>query len=202
MFTGLVEGVCRVEWVRPRGRGRELSLRLGALAEGVRPGDSVALSGACATVERLSGPAAVFYLGEETLARTWFDRGLHTGTRLNVERALPATGRLEGHLVQGHVDATARVRGWDRSAAEGPFTVELPPAWARYVVLKGSIALDGVSLTVAGVEGTTVTAALIPHTAAGTTLAERRPGDRVNLETDILARYVERLLPPHGVGPA
>jgi len=196
MFTGLIEAVCRVEWVRPRGRGRQLALRLGALAEGVRAGDSIALSGACTTVERLSGPTAVFHLGEETLARTWFDRGLTTGTRLNVERALPVTGRLEGHLVQGHVDATARVLAWERGAREGPFTVEVPPEWTRYVVLKGSVALDGVSLTVAALDGTSLTAALVPHTAEGTTLAERRPGDPVNLETDILARYVEKLAPP------
>lgn len=193
MFTGLVEGICRVEWVRPAGRALEVALRLGPLAEGVAVGDSLCLSGACSTVTRLSGGTALFHLGEETLARTWFSGALHTGRTLNVERALPVAGRLGGHLVQGHVDGVARLTRWDRSAREGRLGLEIPEALARYVVEKGSLALDGVSLTVAAIQGTHVEVAMIPHTAERTTLGEGRPGDPLNLEVDLLARYVEKL---------
>ncbi len=193
MFTGLIEGVCRVDWVRPQGEGVDLSVRLGPLAEGVRVGDSVALSGACSTVVRLSGPSAVFHLSRETLERTWFRKGLTTGRALNVERALRLGDRLGGHLVQGHVDGTVEVVRWERGAREGTFTVRVPREFLRFLAEKGSLALDGVSLTVASLRGDLADLALIPHTARATTLGQARPGDRLNLEVDLLARYLDRL---------
>ncbi len=194
MFTGLIEGVCRVEWVRSQGRGRDLSVRLGPLAEGLQVGDSVALSGVCSTLVRLSGPSGVFHLGEETLRRTWFGQGLTTGKALNVERALKMGDRLGGHLVQGHVDGTARLVRWDPGAGEGVFAVRVPRPLLRFLAEKGSLALDGVSLTVASLEGDLVEVALIPHTARATTLGRAKPGDLLNLEVDLLARYLDRLL--------
>ena len=193
LFTGLIEGVCRVEWIRPQGRGRDLSVRLGPLAEGLRVGDSVSLSGACSTVVRLSGPSVLFHLGEETLQRTWFSQGLVPGKALNVERALKVGDRLGGHLVQGHVDGTARLVRWDRSAGEGVFAVRVPRPLLRFLAEKGSLALDGVSLTVAALQDDLVEVALIPHTAESTTLGKARPGDLLNLEVDLLARYLDRL---------
>jgi len=193
MFTGLVEGLGRVAWQRRAGEGMDLAVDVGDLAAGLAVGDSVSLSGCCTTVTRLSGRTAEFHLTRESLARTWFGR-IRSGDCLNLERALTPTTRMGGHFVQGHVDGVGRVEQLARRPDGTDLTVALGPELLRYCVEKGSISLDGVSLTVARLDATSVTIALIPHTMEVTTLGKLTPGTGVHVEVDVLAKYVERLL--------
>ncbi|MCC6782127.1 MAG: riboflavin synthase [Planctomycetes bacterium] len=203
MFTGLIQAVGTVRSFRRLADEAELGVDLGAMRAGLRLGDSVALSGVCCTlVPGADGPAdaagpqgtlGVFRLSAETLARTWFD-ALAPGRRLNLEPALRVGDPLGGHLVQGHVDGVGRVVAGIDPRAGGTLALEIPDALWRYCVEKGSLCVDGVSLTIAAVEGHTVRIAVIPHTAAATTLGEARVGQAVNLEVDVIGKYVERLL--------
>ncbi len=191
MFTGLVEEVGQVREVRP---GRPTWVRIGArkVLEGTRVGDSISVSGACLTVVELDPDAFAVELAEETLRRTaprW-----QVGARVNLERALRVGDRLGGHFVTGHVDGVGRVVRFDRRPGATDLFVELPPGLEKYVAEKGSIAVDGVSLTVVSVRGRVFSVTLIPHTLKATTLGELKVGDPVNLEVDLLARYLERLL--------
>lgn len=192
MFTGLIEGVGAVVEARKVGGEMDLSLDLGSLVEGAAVGASIALSGVCCTVTAVLGTVARFWLSEETLRRTWFAT-LTAGHKLNIERCLRLGQEMGGHIVQGHVDGVGRVR-----EAVGPmggtFAVEVPESLARYCVEKGSIALDGVSLTIATLVDNRMTAAIIPHTAALTTLGSTTRDAPINVEVDVLAKYVERLL--------
>jgi len=201
MFTGIVIDKGRVAGPpEPSGRGgRRLAVRHGrAVAERLEVGASLAVSGVCVTVTELAadgdgGPRSVVELSPETLARTTLG-GLAAGDGVNLEPALRVGDALGGHWVQGHVDGSVELLAREDGGEHSSFTVELPPALAPYVVEKGSVALDGVSLTVARREADRFTVALIPHTLAATTLGERRPGDRLNFEADVLAKYVEGLL--------
>jgi riboflavin synthase len=188
MFTGIVEALGRVEH---QDHGR-LAVSAGFVAD-LEVGASVAVNGCCVTVVEVRGGAFVADLSEETRARTTL-AALVAGDAVNLERPLTPASPLGGHVVQGHVDGVGVVR---HAAPELEVAVE--PGLARYVVEKGSVAVDGVSLTVTIVEGSTFSVALIPHTAAVTTLGRRRPGDRVNVEVDVLAKYVERLVAPYRV---
>jgi riboflavin synthase len=192
MFTGIVEQVGQVVSLSRRGTGGVLRLRAPMAGE-MSAGESVAVNGACLTAESTKGDEMAFALSAETLARTSLG-GLRRGASVNLERALAAGGRLGGHMVQGHVDCVTRVVSLRRSGETAVLTFEVPRAGARYVVEKGSVALDGVSLTVAGVRGSEATVALIPFTLQHTTLGQARAGVRVNLEYDIVAKYVEALL--------
>lgn len=200
MFTGIVEGMGRVREMRRDGRGARLVIDAGGTLDGdaLRIGDSVAVNGVCLTVVARDGGTFTADLSEETLARTTLRR-LASGTTVNLERPVPAAGRLGGHIVQGHVDGVGRVAALHREAEGRRLEITVPSALARYVVDKGSVAVDGVSLTVAGVRmGGRPAAgrfgvALIPHTCEITTLGELEPGHEVNLEMDILAKYVEQL---------
>ncbi|HKV45715.1 MAG TPA: riboflavin synthase, partial [bacterium] len=189
MFTGIVEGTGVVGTVR---RGRDaLRLRVeagGALA-GVRVGDSIAVSGTCLTVAGITNGAFEVDVVGETLARTTLDQ-LRPGDLVNLERPVAVGGRFGGHIVQGHVDGVGLVLRLDRRGEAGWLEIEAPAPITRYVVRKGSIAIDGVSLTVATREGNRFTVALIPHTCAVTTLGRIEADARVNLEVDILAKYV------------
>ena len=193
MFTGLVQAkgtVCsRVEV------GGELRLQVGlsGLPGAVRIGDSIALSGVCCTVVEHRDGVATFHLSLETLARTWLRR-VQPGDRLNLEGALRAGDPFGGHIVQGHVDGTGAVVQTIDAHAGGTLGARIPAALQKYCVEKGSIALDGVSLTIASLRGDTVQIAVIPHTAAATTLGEKREGDPLHVEVDVLAKYVESLL--------
>jgi riboflavin synthase len=196
VFTGIVEELGTV--ARP---GRRLLIRARTVATDAAPGASLAVSGACLTVvERVPGPdgsaTLAFDLSDETLARTSLgDR--QRGDRVNLERPTPPAGRLGGHLVQGHVDGVGVIRTVVDADVGRTVRVEVPPPLARYVAEKGSITVDGVSLTVTGVangDRPTFGVALIPFTLEATTLGTVTPGDRVNLEVDVIARYVERLL--------
>lgn len=201
MFTGLVESIGRVVAVRKESGELDLEVDLGALAEGLEPGASIALAGACCTLVRTSGAVGVFRLSAETLRRTWF-ASLAPGQLLNVERALRAGAALGGHFVQGHVDGVGRVLTPVESTRGGELRVGLTAECMRYCVEKGSIAIDGVSLTIANMDANSVTIAVIPHTAHMTTLGSALRDTPVNVEVDILAKYVERMLRARGDVPA
>jgi riboflavin synthase len=211
MFTGIVEGVGTVveRELAADGGGARLEVEAGWLAGGLRVGDSVAVDGCCLTVTELRAGGFAADLMAETLRRTALGR-LRPGAQVNLERPLALGERLGGHLVQGHVDGVGRVLD-RRPLGEGPggeqseeLRVGLNPELARYVVTKGSIAINGVSLTVAAVGPDWFAVALIPHTLAVTNLGRLNPGDEVQLEVDMLAKYVERLLEgvPGGGGEA
>jgi len=206
MFTGIVEQARNVSRVDARADGGlDVVVDLGALSEGVALGDSIAISGVCLTVAALEGAQAKFELSPETLSRTRFGT-VKVGERMNVERAMALGHRLGGHLVQGHVDGLGVVRRLERLGEWAELDVEVPPTLTRYLVEKGSIAIDGVSLTIAALADlpnrtSIVTIALVPHTLDRTTLGERRAGDGVHLEADVIAKYVARMAEPHVRGP-
>ena len=197
MFTGIVEGTGTVVTLAatPDGGGARLEVDAPWLAGELAVGDSVAVDGCCLTVVAHTPGGFAADLVAETLRRTALGR-LAAGARVNLERPLALGGRLGGHLVQGHVDGVGRVLGRSSAGQGEEVRVELPADLARYVVEKGSIAVDGVSLTVAGVGQGWFSVALVPHTLAATTLGERGPGDPVHLEVDVVAKYVERLVQP------
>jgi len=191
MFTGIVEEIGEIVRVEPAGDGARLEIRGKTVTEGTRHGDSIAVDGVCLTVVGLDGDAFTVDVVAETLARSTLG-GKAAGARVNLERAVRADQRLGGHIVQGHVDGTAVVLGRTPGDHGERMRFSLPPALARYVVEKGSIAVDGVCLTVAAVDAESFTVALIPATLELTTLGARRPGEPVNLEVDVLAKYVEK----------
>jgi riboflavin synthase len=193
MFTGIVEEAGRVEQIRTGRRSTELFVRAGKITKGLRVGASVAVNGACLTVVAKRGRIARFDVLNETLARTNLD-GIRPGDLVNLERPMRADGRLDGHFVLGHVDARGTVRSWKRVGKDYVLDVTAPPGIMRYIVEKGSIAVDGISLTVAGVERGWFRLWIIPHTRDITNLATRKAGDWVNLEADIIGKYVDQLL--------
>jgi riboflavin synthase alpha subunit len=193
VFTGIVEAVGSVAALRPGPTSTRIEIEAPGLAGEVAVGDSVAVSGACLTVAAAGGTRMSFDAVAETLARTSLG-ALRVGARVNLERALRAGDRLDGHIVQGHVDGTGTVRALERDGGDVRLHVECGPEVADYLVDKGSVAIDGVSLTVVSARAGGFDVALIPHTLAITTLGEKRPGDRVNLEADVLGKYVRRYL--------
>lgn len=193
MFTGLVQDVGEVVSAQRRADRLILSIRPARLpAQDLELGESVAIDGVCLTVTERGAAAFEAVAGAETLARTTLER-LRSGSRVNLERALRVGDRLGGHFVQGHVDGVGTISGRRDRGANIEIDVRAPAALARYLVEKGSVAIDGISLTVNRVAGDVLSVALIPHTATETTLASRRVGDRVNLEVDMIAKYVEKL---------
>lgn len=192
MFTGIIRHVGRVHSVGTTAAGARLAIELGPLAQGLREGDSVAINGACLTAAAVGGERAAFDVIAETLGRTTLG-SLRANSPVNLERALGVGDALDGHLVQGHVDAVAVVRRIERG---GQWRIEfqVDASVTDEMVAKGSVALDGVSLTLAGVSRGRFAVALIPTTLAETTLADLRAGDRVNVETDVLGKYVRGYL--------
>ena len=199
MFTGIVEAVVEVTAVDVTDDGRRLRVAA-PFAGGLDEGQSVSVSGACLSVEDRDADGFAVFLSAETVERTTLS-GLDVGDRVNLERALAASGRFDGHVVQGHVDGTTAVTDVRRVGEDWVYEFALPAELARYVVEKGSLALDGVSLTVAGLGEEAFSVAVIPTTHEETTLADREPGDRVNVEVDVLAKYVERLLEGRAADP-
>ena len=197
MFTGIVEGTGTVAALATAadGSGARLAVEAGWLAGRLAAGESVAVNGCCLTVAEPTAAGFAADLHAETLRRTALG-GLAAGARVNLERPLAVGGRLGGHLVQGHVDGVAAVLDRTPVGDGEEVRVELPEPLARYLVEKGSITVDGVSLTVAGIGPGWFAAALVPHTLRVTTLGERRPGDLVQLEVDVVAKYVEQLVAP------
>jgi riboflavin synthase len=192
MFTGIVEDLGAVVAVERLSDAARLTIS-GQALDDVAPGDSVSVNGVCLTATTAGTGEFTADVMNETLQRSTLG-ALETGARVNLERAVTPTTRLGGHIVQGHVDGVAVIG--DRADSEHwtDLTLELPAELAKYVVMKGSVTLDGVSLTVAGLAGSQVTVSLIPETLARTTLGARQVGDGVNVEVDVLAKYVERLL--------
>lgn len=193
MFSGLVAGVGEVRSLRAAGGGLRLHLSAELSGGPLQEGESIAVQGACLTVSALHSGGFTADLSPETVARTTL-KGLRPGRRVNLERALRFGDRIGGHLVSGHVDGTAALLGVRQQDVFRTFRVGLPPVLAPEVAMKGSVAVDGVSLTVAALGDGWFEVAVIPVTLAATTLGERRVGDQVNLETDLLAKYVRRVL--------
>ena len=193
MFTGIVEEVGAVAGVRPGG----FSIRASKVLEALDIGDSVSVNGACLTVTDLGPGSFSVDVVPETLRRTNLG-SLSGGSPVNLERGVRAGGRLDGHIVQGHVDATGMIESIREDADAVMVTIEASPSIMRYVVEKGFIAVDGVSLTVVGCDEERFSVTIIPHTRAHTIMGSRKDGDTVNIEVDILAKYVERLVSRHG----
>lgn len=193
MFTGIVTARGSVAQIAASRGGKHLTLQIGALAAPIEVGDSIAVNGVCLTVVALTDETIEVDVVAETLRRSNLGT-LEVGDEVNLELPLPATGRFDGHIVQGHVDATATMASATPEGDSVLFEFSVAHDLTRYIVEKGSIAVDGVSLTVASVKDDGFVVALIPHTLEITTLGLRQPGDQVNLEFDVIAKYVERLL--------
>jgi riboflavin synthase len=192
VFTGIVRERGRVAAAELNGDGLRLRVEAPETASTAAPGDSVSVSGVCLTVTAATNGSLAFDAVPETIARTNLGR-LAAGSRVNLEPALSAGEPLGGHFVQGHVDGTARVGRLEPEGAGARLTLALPPDLLRYCVEKGSIALDGVSLTIAALRSDGIEIALVPFTLEHTTLAAAAPGDELNVEVDLLAKYAERL---------
>jgi riboflavin synthase len=193
MFTGIIEKRGKVLRVSPRGQSKSLSLEISPDLTGLQLGDSINVNGACLTVVEIRGQTIDVDLSSETLQKTTLG-DVKQGDGVNLERALRLSDRLGGHIVTGHIDATGTIVDRREEREFLHLRVRIPGALSKYVVQKGSIAIDGVSLTVNDCREGEIQLTLIPYTLQETTLVEKRVGDRVNVETDILAKYVERLL--------
>ena len=194
MFTGIIQAVGEIAALEPRGGDVRLRVRTGKLdLNDVRLGDSIAVSGVCLTAVGLPGDGFWADVSGETLAHTVIG-GFAAGTRVNLEKALTPTTRLGGHLVSGHVDGVGDIIERKADARSERFRIRAPRELARYIAQKGSICVDGVSLTVNAVDGAVFDLNIVPHTLAETTFGDYRPGHKVNLEVDLIARYLERLL--------
>ena len=195
MFTGLIEEVGTVVAVRARDQGAKLQIAAPGTARHVSPGESIAVNGCCLTLTSCRGDCLSFDLLEETVARTNLNN-LQKNSAVNLERALRADGRLGGHFVQGHVDCVAPIIAFEKRGADFRLEVELPRQFSRYVASKGSIAIDGISLTVTDIFPRSFVAWIIPYTRRQTNLNRAKTGDLVNLEFDMLAKYVARIVAP------
>jgi riboflavin synthase len=195
MFTGIIEEVGRVAGIANKNGNRRLTVAASRLTKGLKRGDSIAVSGVCLTAVEVTPRSFTADLADETWKRTSFSR-IKQGARVNLELPMRADGRFGGHIVQGHVDGTGsflalnQIRGTD----DYWLRIEIPRELARYVIFKGSLCIEGISLTVAKIEGTTVTAAIIPHTVKMTNLRSLKSGDPINLEVDMVAKYVEKMI--------
>ena len=200
MFTGLVQKVVEVAAVRHAGASSVIELELGELAGEVRAGDSVLADGVCLTVTARRGGRAAFDVSAETLRLTTLGE-LRGGSRVNVELAMRPTDRFGGHLVSGHVDGTGTILSKVPQAGETRLRVQTPPALTDMMVMKGSVAVDGISLTIAGLEEGAFEVSLIPHTLAATTLGQKGAGARVNIECDMIGKWVRQYVRGTGHGP-
>ena len=195
MFTGIVEEVGKVTSIREEGGTRRLVVTASHLTKELKKGDSIAVSGVCLTAVAIKPDSVAFDLAEETWKRTSFSR-LRGGALVNLELPIRADGRFGGHIVQGHVDGTGEFLALDRIAGADDYwlRVRIPAELTRYAIFKGSLAIEGISLTVAGIKGREVTVAIIPHTREMTNLKSLKRGDPVNLEVDMIAKYVEKMM--------
>ncbi|HWS19221.1 MAG TPA: riboflavin synthase [Nitrososphaera sp.] len=197
MFTGIIDGIGMVTYILKSKSGAEviIRVRLGKFGRGLKKGDSVCINGACLTATKLSRGEAEFEMVSETIRRTNLGQ-TKPGEMVNIERSLKVGDRLEGHFVLGHVDGTGVIDDIQKMSSETTIWIKLDERLTKSLAPKGSIAVDGVSLTLVGVEGDRISISLIPHTLKVTTLGMKRRGDRVNIETDILAKYVMTNLQP------
>ena len=197
MFTGIIEEVGAVRRIERGAKGARLTIAAKTVLEGTRIGDSIATNGVCLTVTDLTSDSFSADVMAESLRRSGLG-ALQTGSPVNLERAMPLDGRFGGHIVSGHIDGTGTLASLRREDNAVWLTVRAAPSLLRYIVEKGSVAIDGVSLTVAAVDGTGFSVSIIPHTGAQTILLGKKPGDTVNLECDVIGKYVEKLLGPYG----
>lgn len=198
MFTGVIETVGTLREVRPERGGLRLAIRASFASDPLRPGESIAVSGPCLTIERVLADGFETFASSETLARTTLGRA-RVGRAVNLERAVQAGGRLGGHFVSGHVDGVGRVRRVSPHGEARKMVILAPPEVRPLLSYKGSVAVDGVSLTIVEVRGAEFSVVLVPYTLENTTLLDLQPGDEVNVEGDLLARYVLAALRSGGV---
>lgn len=195
MFTGIVEEIGEIVSVERGSRSAVLRIRCQRVLQGTRTGDSIAVNGVCLTVTSIGDSEYTADVMAETLARSSLGT-LRPGSRVNLERAMPADGRFGGHIVAGHIDGTGTIREIRQDETAVWYTISAGPELLRYIVEKGSITVDGISLTVAEVGAEDFQVSTIPHTRSSTVLVDRKRGDIVNLETDIIGKYVEKLCAP------
>lgn len=199
MFTGIIEGLGTIKELRPVGKGRRLTVAADFVLDQTKVGDSIAVSGACLTVTGISGKRFEADLSPETLSKTTFGRA-GTGDRVNLERALRFSDRLDGHLVSGHIDCMGTVKRRQQDENSIIFIFEVPETLSPYVITKGSVAVDGISLTVNECDKNSFNVSIIPHTAKLTTLGFKQAGGVVNIEADMIGKYVERFTARQGYG--
>jgi len=195
MFTGIIEEVGKVTTIKEERGTRRLTVAATQLIKELKKGDSIAVSGVCLTAVGITPGSVAFDLAEETWERTSFSR-MHEGALVNLELPMRADGRFGGHIVQGHVDGTGEFVSLEHIAGADDYwlRIRIPAQLEPYVIFKGSLSIEGISLTVAKIEGTEVAVAIIPHTAEMTNLRSLKPGDPVNLEVDMIAKYVEKMM--------
>jgi riboflavin synthase len=200
MFTGIIEETGIVKTVNRSGASSFIEIQAKKVLEDVSIGDSIAVNGVCLTVTHSDGGVFRADVMNETLSRSSLG-SLTSGSPVNLERAMAANGRFGGHIVSGHIDGTGTVSDIRNDGIAVWYTIAAPPGLLRYIVEKGSIAVDGISLTVARVTDTSFSVSVIPHTAAQTILGTKKKGDTVNLENDIIGKYVEKLMKPADTAP-
>ncbi len=200
MFTGIIEELGTVLDIGTAGKSGSISIKASRVLENTRIGDSIAVNGTCLTVTGISSDSFMADVMPETLKRTSLSI-VRRGDKVNLERAMAADGRFGGHIVSGHIDGTGTIREYKNDGNAVWVTIGADPSILKGIVMKGSIAIDGISLTVAYVDDTCFKVSIIPHTGEETTLLKKKAGDPVNLETDIIGKYVEKLLAPY-VSPA
>jgi len=193
MFTGLIEAICVVKKTDRATGSMRLAIDLGSSADGTKLGDSIAVNGVCLTVSRFDGTIAAFDLSSETLKKSNLGK-LKIGSAVNVERAVRPTDRLGGHFVQGHIDGVAIIKQVDRRDDYADITFTADAELLEQMVVKGSVAVDGISLTIAAMNENSFSVTLIPQTLKSTTLGKAKPGDTVNIETDIIAKIIKKQL--------
>src|SRR6202166_2687303 len=199
MFTGIIEEVGKVVKIEQRGENRRITIDAASVSGELKTGDSIAVSGVCLTALNINPKSFSADLAPETWARTSFSR-IHEGALVNLELPMQANGRFGGHIVQGHVDGVGKLMAFERIADSENWWlhIELPEDVEKYTVYKGSISIEGISLTVASLEKNRCTIAIIPHTVEMTNLHSLKPGDPVNLEADLIAKYVEKMMKGDG----
>ena len=199
MFTGIIEEIGTVRRIEHGAKGARLTIQAKTVLEDTRIGDSIATNGVCLTVVSMTGDSFSADVMAESLRRSSLGT-LQGGSPVNLERAMAANGRFGGHIVSGHIDGTGTIASQKREDNAVWVKIKTPAPLLRYIVEKGSIAIDGVSLTVAAVTDTDFSVSIIPHTVAQTILLGKKPGDPVNLECDVIGKYVEKLTAPHKTG--
>ena len=195
MFTGIIEELGHVASIEIKGQQRRVIISSSKLTQELKQGDSISVSGVCLTAVDISSDSFTCDLAQETWLRTSFSR-LKPNAPVNLELPMRADGRFDGHVVQGHVDGIGAVVSFEqvRDGNDYVLQISVPSELTRYIVVKGSLAIEGISLTVASIDGTNVRVAIIPHTAEVTNLRSLKPGDAVNLEVDVIAKYVEKMI--------
>jgi riboflavin synthase len=195
MFTGIIEELGHVASIETKGQQRRLTVSSSKVAPELKQGDSISVSGVCLTAVDISSKSFICDLAKETWLRTSFSR-LEPGAPVNLELPMRANGRFDGHVVQGHVDDIGTVISFELVPGGRDYVlrIDVPSELTRYIVAKGSLSIEGISLTVAAIDGTRVRVAIIPHTAQVTNLGSLKPGDPVNLEVDVIAKYVEKMI--------